>query len=105
MRFYETHRVILKAGLSCIVLSSCVEPFEPVTETFESALVIEAVIADEMKQQRIYLSRIFALEEDGPKAERNARVRVIADNDMEYLFQESAPGVYVSSLPLEALTS
>lgn len=80
-----------------LLFSACVEPFTPETVTFESALVIEATITNEMRQQRINLSRAFAFESDGPQAERSATVSVIDELGNEQAFVESTPGVYLSS--------
>ena len=47
-----------------LMLISCVEPFEIKTIDFESALVVEATITDELKNHVVKLSRAFKLEED-----------------------------------------
>jgi hypothetical protein len=88
---------------SIISLTACVEPFDAETLTFESALVINATISNEMKQQEIRLSRTFAFEEDGPEAERNADVRVVDDLGIEYSFTEGSPGVYSSESAFSAV--
>jgi len=86
-----------------VAMHSCIETFEDFkTETFESALVIEATITNELKKQEILLSRTFALEEDGPSPERNADVKVIDDVQNEYIFQETDSGRYVSTMAFNA---
>lgn len=82
--------------------AGCVEPFDIKTETFTSALVIEAVVTDELKNQEISLSRTYRLEEDGPSPESGARVAVTDDEGNEYIFEEKAPGKYVSLAPFKA---
>ena len=77
-------------------ISSCVDPFEPETITFESALVVEGTITDEVGQQEIFLSRTFAFEDEGPDAERQASVEVIDDLGNRFDFAETSPGVYRS---------
>ncbi len=79
------------------LLIGCVEPFEPETVTFESALVVEATITDELKTQEIFLSRTFEFEAEGPEAETNAQVRVTDDQGNSYVFTESEPGIYRSN--------
>ncbi|MCL6265475.1 DUF4249 domain-containing protein [Flagellimonas myxillae] len=79
-------------------LNSCIESFVPETETFEDALVIEATITDEVKQQQVILSRAFPLEELVPTPETNANVTIVDDLDNEYVFQEMNPGVYGSAI-------
>ena len=78
------------------VLLACVEIFEPETITFESAIVIEATITNELKQHEVKLSRSYSFEADGPEVVRNAEVAVLDDQGGEYLFEESAPGTYLS---------
>lgn len=90
---------ILKRIMSCTLilgLNACVEPFVAETETFESVLVIEATITNELKQQELLLSRTFRFEEDGPKPERNSEVQIEDDMGTTYAFTEAAPGTYVS---------
>ena len=81
----------------------CVEPFEMESDVFESALVIEATITDELKHQEVQLSRTYRLEEDAPAAESGAAVRVVDDMQNEYLFEEVSPGNYVSISEFKAL--
>nr|WP_299173561.1 DUF4249 domain-containing protein [uncultured Allomuricauda sp.] len=84
-----------------IVLSSCVEPFEATTEEFESALVIDALITNELKYQTISLTRTYRFEEE-PEGETNAIVSISGDDGEEYNFNESSPGIYVSSIMFNA---
>lgn len=92
-------QLILLITLIGCISNSCVETFdfETEVETFESALVIEATITNELKSQEILLSRTFALDEDGPSPENNANVKVIDGVQNEYLFHETDPGVYISN--------
>lgn len=76
--------------------NSCIESFEPETEIFEDALVIEATITNEVKQQEVILSRAFRLEDLIPTPEVNASVTVVDDLDNPYDFQEVSPGRYGS---------
>jgi hypothetical protein len=78
------------------VVQSCVESFTPETEIFEDALVIEATITNETKQQEVLLNRAFRFEEFVPVPEKNANVTIIDDLNNEYPFQEIVPGRYVS---------
>ena len=83
--------------LICSMLSSCLETFTP--ESFGSVprdLVIDATITDEVKQQRILLSRTRSLEEEEVLPEKNANVRVVDDMGNTYQFSESNPGEYIS---------
>ncbi|MDT0607746.1 DUF4249 domain-containing protein [Croceitalea rosinachiae] len=80
----------------------CIEPFEAEFSDFESAIVVEATITNEMKQQQVFLTRTFEFEADGPSAESNANVRVIAGS-VTFNFEETNPGVYVSTQAFAAL--
>lgn len=80
-----------------LIVFSCVEEIDLKTvETFESALVVEATITNELKTQEVLLSRTYQLGVDGPVNESNATVKVIDENLVEYLFQETEPGKYHS---------
>ena len=102
MSIKKTYRFLLLT-IIVVAIYSCVEPFDDFnTEIFESALVIEATITNELKPQEILLSRTFALEEDGPSPESNAIVKIIDDTQQEYLFQEMDAGKYVSTNAFKA---
>jgi len=80
-----------------IITFSCVEEIDLITETeFESALVVEATITNELIQQKVLLSRSFRLEANEPSPESNANVKVIDGNSISYNFQETEPGIYLS---------
>ncbi len=79
------------------------EPFEAETITFDSALVIDATITNEMKQQQVFLSRTYRLEADGPKPVRSAQVTVTDSQGNAYQFQEKAAGTYMSQSVFAAL--
>ncbi|UJH66639.1 DUF4249 domain-containing protein [Allomuricauda sp. SCSIO 65647] len=81
---------------------SCVEPFEAATEDFESVLVIDALITNELKYQQINLSRTFRFEEEEAGGEVGATVRVLDDMQNEYVFVENNPGQYVSEVMFAA---
>jgi hypothetical protein len=88
-------------SLALLFLTGCVEEIAFEIETFESALVIEATITNEEKQQVILLSRTYQTEEDGPAPERNASVNILADGS-SLEFEELEPGRYVSTTPFSA---
>lgn len=79
-----------------ILINSCIEPFDAKTENFETALVIEATITDEIKKQEVYLARASKVENIGRNPEQNARVSIVDDAQNEYAFKEVSPGKYVS---------
>lgn len=81
--------------LVAMCIYGCIEPFETTFEDFESAIVVEATITNKMERQRVFLTRTYEFEDDGPSAETNANIKVSAGENI-YMFQESSPGVYVS---------
>lgn len=83
--------------IGALFLTSCVEEFEISTDTYEQALVVEAVITDELKYQHIKLSNTYTFEEEDASPVENATVKIIDDLDNEYPFEEIEPGNYVSS--------
>ena len=91
----------LSAGVF-FCLASCIEPFDATTEEFESVLVVDAFISNELRDQQVLLSRAFRFEQDSAQAERNARVKVVDDMQRERNFIEVTPGKYVSEAPFKA---
>ena len=86
-----------------LFFASCVETFEPETEIFESALIVEATLTNENKRQQVLLARTFRLEEDGPNPESSATVRVIDDQQNTFVFEEVEPGRYLSTQEFSAV--
>ncbi|MGX1929971.1 DUF4249 domain-containing protein [Flagellimonas sp. 2504JD4-2] len=90
----------LKKGFFIIIgvlLYGCIEPFETTFIDFENALVIEATITNELKQQKIELSRTYEFEVDGPTPESNANVSVLDNSGNTYTFQDTGNGIYLSN--------
>jgi hypothetical protein len=80
-----------------VLLMGCIEAFDAEFVDFESALVIEATITNELKQQQIFLSRSYEFDAEGPSAESNATVSVSDGAGTTFSFQDAGNGVYVSS--------
>lgn len=100
MRKYLFHIVF---GLLTLINLGCVEEIDLLTETeFQDALVIEATITNELKQQVIKLSRSYPLEVSGPSPESNATVKVIDGAGNAISFSESESGIYLSNQPFAA---
>tara|TARA_R100001369_G_scaffold92244_3_gene136387 strand:- start:4159 stop:5337 length:1179 start_codon:yes stop_codon:yes gene_type:complete len=92
--------------LTALFFYGCVEEIDFETETFESALVVEATITDINEQQNIKLSRTFQFEEDGPTPESNAQVSIIDETGGKYNFVESEEsGTYVSTTAFAAVAN
>ena len=95
MKSRKLHFKILLIIIICT--NSCTEPFDFKTITFESALVIEATISNEIKFHEINLSRTFELEEKGQLYESNADVKIVDNLQNIYSFHEITSGKYVSN--------
>ncbi|MCK7589957.1 DUF4249 domain-containing protein [Subsaxibacter sp. CAU 1640] len=80
-----------------VFLFSCTEEYEIKTENFESLLVVEATLTDELKVQEIKLSKTYRLESDEPTEVNNAQVVIETDEGIEYSFSQANPGVYRSN--------
>lgn len=97
---------IVRYGLWGICLPiffiSCVEPFQPQIINFKSALVVEATITDENKQQEVRLSRTFPLDTAGVYEESGAKVQVLDSNGAAYDFSDQGQGRYVSNMSFAA---
>ena len=85
-----------------ILANGCVEEIDFITETFESVLVIDATITNEVKTHTIKLSRSYRFEEEGPFPETGATVQILSDTDV-ISFIELSPGAYSSSMEFKAM--
>jgi len=83
------------------VIASCTEQYVFQNTDFESALVVEGTITNELKNQTIRVSQVYQLEETGPKFETGANVFVLDDHGNEYQFEEKDT-VYVSQSQFRA---
>ena len=90
--------------LLALLCNSCIKEIGFSTESFESALVIDATITNELKNQEIILSRTYKFEENGPLPEEGAVVKIIG-NGIAYLFEEVAPGKYLSQNMFRAVSN
>ncbi|MDQ1163984.1 DUF4249 domain-containing protein [Flavobacterium sp. SORGH_AS_0622] len=84
-----------------VAASSCTEQYVFQNNDFESALVVEGTITNELKNQTIRLSQVYELEETGPKLEKGANVSVSDDQGNEYQFEEKDT-LYASITPFKA---
>jgi len=102
--FFKNRNLVIAGylGLLTLLFQACVEPFDIETEIFESALVVEGTITNQLETQEIKLSRTFRLESDRPAPENGAKVKVVGDNGSEYDFDSIGEGIYKSNNPFEA---
>lgn len=74
----------------------CVEEFQVEFEDFESVLVIEATITDQMALQEVLLTRTYEFEAEETAKESGAQIFVIGSDGNRYAFIEAEEGRYVS---------
>ncbi|WP_138658087.1 DUF4249 domain-containing protein [Maribacter algarum] len=86
----------LNIVLIILFLQGCVETFEVETRGFEGLLVVDAKLTDELKRQKVNLSRARPFEVDSVIAERNATIRMTSGSGSSHAFQEVSPGLYES---------
>lgn len=96
------HLHIVFICLYSFLINSCIEPITIEPETFDEALVVEAIITNELKRHKISLSRTYSLNHSGPATENNAKVIVLDDQGNTFTFFESTSGNYISSTAFAA---
>jgi len=85
------------------IATGCTEQYVLQTNTFEQAIVVEATLTNEVKNQEIKVSRTFRFEENGPTFETGAEVFVTDDSGNRFDFAEN-DGKYVSTVAFAAET-
>lgn len=90
----ETNLVGLAITLLFI---GCVAPFDAEVLDFENALVVDARLTNEEKQQQISLSRSYRFGMETLFPETDASVQIVDENGTTYPFVEEEPGFYKST--------
>ncbi|WP_310993231.1 DUF4249 domain-containing protein [Aequorivita marina] len=89
--------------LFLLFLWNCTEPYEIETVDYESVLVVESTITNEMKKQVVRLSRTSTLENSEVLIESDANVNVMTSDGQNYHFYfDSELGYYISSQAFSA---
>jgi len=88
--------------LLSFILNSCSESYVLRSDTYEEALVVEATITNELKNQEIKLLKTSKLEVEGIELETGAVVTIEDDLGTVYSFKEKN-GIYVSEIPFQAV--
>jgi hypothetical protein len=98
----KRRNIVLCLFLVCLLLNSCTEPYALQTNSYEEALVVEATITNELKNQEIKISKTFRFEEEGPEFESGATVFIEDNAGNTYDFKEKEE-MYVSTKPFQAI--
>jgi hypothetical protein len=120
MKLYKGLYRIILGIMFLVTLGACLDELAIDTLADDgqtAALVVEAVLTDEMITQKVYLSRsdvrldletdtvynpyipLGSRPVDSVDMEGGATVRVLGDNGMEYQFTEGSEGTYLSNQP------
>lgn len=84
-----------------LMLSGCTEQYVLQTENFEDAIVVEATLTNELKQQEIKISHTYKIEATAPVAENGAQVFITDSDGNQYDFEDNGT-TYLSVLPFQA---
>ena len=105
MNFIKMKKIKITILVFCFLLLQlgCTESFDIESIDYESVLVVESTITNEMKQQVVKLSRTTPLDEQDVVFEENAQVVVETSNGEIYgFFQDAQTGDYISNLQFQA---
>ena len=81
---------------------SCTEPYALQSNTYESALVVEAGLTNEAKQHEVKLTKTYRLEENENEVETGAVVKIYGDDGSVQDFEE-IDGIYKSTNIFQAI--
>ncbi len=98
----KTRKNYLLLILLTVFIFSCTEAFIIEQNDFESALIVEATITDELKFQEIQVSRAYKLTEEENIPVTNAIIQVKDENNTTFDFIESSTGTYTSTKKFSA---
>lgn len=87
-------RKIIYVFLIIISTSSCLDPYDINISDYEDLLVVDALITDEVKNHRVYLSRSVPNLDEMPEVETGAIVVITDENNVEEVLTEVGPGIY-----------
>lgn len=88
--------------LTTFLFIGCTESFPLVTNTYEEALVVEATITNELKNQEIKITKSAKFEDEQYLSETGAEVYITDDSGKKYDFEEQSEK-YISKIAFEAV--
>ena len=77
-------------------VTSCIDPFTPTVDKYQSMLVVDALVTDRNESYYCRLTRSFQDNEETPEQVTGATVYVKDNAGGSFLFSEISPGVYRS---------
>ena len=75
-------------------LSTCIDPYSPDLDTFESLLVVDALLTNGNRSNYVYLSRTEMAEENDPELVSGASVIIKDDQGNSTSLYETSKGIY-----------
>jgi len=75
-------------------LITCIEPFSPHLDRFESLLVVDALLTDEYRSNYVYLSRTIMTAGTEPSMVSGALVQIMDEKGNNTILNEISAGVY-----------
>jgi hypothetical protein len=87
------HRIIFIIIIS-FFLVKCIDPYTPRLRSFESRLVVDALVTDENTSNYVRLTRTTLLPDDEPVKVTGARVTIPDDLGGSFILEERYPGDY-----------
>jgi hypothetical protein len=87
------HRIIFTIIIS-FSLVTCIDPYTPRLRSFESRLVVDALVTDEITSNYVRLTRTTLLPDDKPEKVTGAHVTITDDLGGSFVLEERYPGDY-----------
>ena len=87
------HRIIFIIIIS-YSLVTCIDPYTPRLRSFESRLVVDALVTDEIASNYVRLTRTTLLPDDKPEKVSGAHVTITDDLGASFVLEERYPGDY-----------
>jgi hypothetical protein len=73
---------------------TCIDPYTPKIKNFESLLVVDALLTDEITSSYVHLKRTTLLPDEDPEMVTGATVTITDDQGTTALLEERSPGNY-----------
>ncbi|WP_291151620.1 DUF4249 domain-containing protein [Flavobacterium sp. UBA7680] len=99
MKNYKLYSILFL--FSAFILNSCTEAYPLLTNTYEEALVVEATITNELKNQEIKLTKSAKFEDEKYLTESGAEVYITDNSGNRYDFEDQSDK-YVSTVAFQA---
>ncbi|SFU28045.1 protein of unknown function [Pustulibacterium marinum] len=97
------YKIISAFIIIMVAVGSCTEPYNAISESYESLLVVEATITDSIQQHTVLLSRTNAVNSYDRNVESGAEVWVESSTGETFQFSESdEEGTYLSNTEFAA---